>query len=523
VRLLVKGSPTEGYTLAGIIPPNDNTCPPFSFSARLNKTAPNGVPLITNPATPGTYAFGATFTGLQGSTARITQDVEIGGEHGEGSLTLVGHNPLMNRGMNAALAIHGNYAYIGSRTDGKAGNQNHMGIMVVDISNPAQPNIVREIGPPLEGNQGESSRELRVWKSQDILIVLHTNCGQIHACGGTSVNSFRFYDISGENAANPKLILQFNQNTHEYFIWEDPFDPNFALMFGGTAGSTMQVWDISPVANGQPPVTLFSGSNGYTGGGIHSLSVSNDGKRAFYALLTGGFAVADVSDFTSRLPSPQPRRITVAASRPTWPGPGAHSAIKLWGRDWVYVADEVYGEALRALGGHGCPWGWARMIDIADPTRPVVKAEYKLPQNNASFCQTDVPRPFSSYSAHNPTATPNLVITSWHSGGLQAIDVSDPANPTQAAEFVPGLSQRPTVVLQEDPVLSSGQDKVVMWSYPIIKDGLIYVIDIRNGLYILKYQGPHEAEVSSTTFLEGNSNQGDALRFEPVPPPTTTP
>jgi hypothetical protein len=49
------------------------------------------------------------------------------------------------------------------------------------------------------------------------------------------------------------------------------------------------------------------------------------------------------------------------------------------------------------------------------------------------------------------------------------------------------------------------------------------VVDIRNGLYILKYQGPHEAEVSSTTFLEGNSNQGDALRFEPVPLPSPTP
>jgi len=454
------------------------------------------------------------------ATARVAGTPVVDSADAPGSFTLIGHEPLMNRGMNAAMAIHGNYAYIGSRTDGKAGNANHMGIMVVDISNPAQPTIAREIGPPLEGNQGESSRELRVWKSQDILIVLHTNCGQIHACGSaSSQNGFRFYDISGENAANPKLILEFDQNTHEFFLWEDPHDPNFALMFGGTAGSTMQVWDISPVANGQPPVTLFSGGNGYTGGGIHSLSVSNDGTRAFFALLTGGFAVADVSQFTTRQPSPKPVRVTVSNARPTWPGPGAHSAIKLWGRDWVYVADEVYGEALKALGGHGCPWGWARMINIADPTAPKVVSEYKLPQNNASFCQTDVPRPFSSYSAHNPTATPNLVITSWHAGGLQAIDVSNPAVPTQAAEFVPGLDQRPAVVLQEDPVLSSGQDKVVMWSYPIIKDGLIYVTDIRNGLYILRYQGPFQDEVSSTTFLEGNSNQGDALRFEPVPPP----
>ena len=52
-------------------------------------------------------------------------------------------------------------------------------------------------------------------------------------------------------------------------------------------------------------------------------------------------------------------------------------------------------------------------------------------------------------------------------------------------------------MLLEDPRLSSDPDtgrneKVVMWSYPIIQDGLIYVVDLRNGLYVLKYSGPFE-------------------------------
>ena len=56
-----------------------------------------------------------------------------------------------------------------------------------------------------------------------------------------------------------------------------------------------------------------------------------------------------------------------------------------------------------------------------------------------------------------------------------------------------------------------------MWSYPVIQDGLIYTVDLRNGLYILKYNGPYSHEVDEVTFLEGNSNQGDALCYEPVP------
>jgi hypothetical protein len=51
----------------------------------------------------------------------------------------------------------------------------------------------------------------------------------------------------------------------------------------------------------------------------------------------------------------------------------------------------------------------------------------------------------------------------------------------------------------------------------VIQDGLIYTVDLRNGLYILKYKGPYQDEVDNINFLEGNSNQGDALCFEPVP------
>lgn len=454
------------------------------------------------------------------------------------SITQVGHEPLMNRGMNAAAAIHGDYAYIGSRTDGGHEGMPHGGIMVVDIDDPDDPEL---LGPPLYAAPGESSRELRVWRSQDILIVLNTNCGvgdELHHCTQPSISNIRFYDIGGRrDARTPRLLNQFNVNTHEFFLWEDPKNPRRALIFAGSAGSTcgtsggsptcpFTVWDISPVGRGEAPVTLFSGLHGYTRfppvpdpvqkptGGLHSLSVSNDGTRTFFALLTGGFAVVDTSDFAFGRPMPQPRPITRNDARPVWAGPGAHSALKLWNTDWAYVSDEVYGTATG--GGHGCPWGWARMVDISDPTVPTVEAEFRLPENDPSTCAWNPPR--TSYSAHNPTHTPNIVFTTWHSGGFQAISVDDPRNPYQLAEFFPDPLDE---VMLEDPRLSSDLDtgrneKVVMWSYPIIKDGLIYVIDLRNGLYVLKYKGKFEREVKNIRFLEGNSNQGDALCFEPV-------
>jgi hypothetical protein len=460
-----------------------------------------------------------------------------------GSIKQIGNDPLMNRGMNAALAVHGDYAYIGSRTDGSHVGQPQGGIMVVDISRPSNPELLTET--PIDAKPGESSRELRVWKSQDILIVLNTNCGAgptLHHCSLTvpEDRNVRFYDISGQNARHPRLITEMREHTHEFFLWQDPDDPERALMFGGNAGSTcgerptpscpFAVWDISPVAEGGDPVTLYSDLHGYTrippegepllkpAGGLHSLSVSNDGTRAFFALLTGGFAVVDTSEFADGTPGAQPHPITFNETRPTWRGPGAHSAIKLWNRDWAWVSDEVYGTATAP--GHGCPWGWARLVDITDPTKPTVEAAYRIEENDPDICAEFNP-PRTSYSAHNPTLTPNIAFSTWHSGGLQAVSIAKPWRPHQLAEFFP--KPRRSVML-EDPRLSSDpntgrHEKVVMWSYPVIKDGLIYVTDIRNGFYVLRYNGPFSREVRRIDFLEGNSNQGDALCFEPVGSP----
>jgi hypothetical protein len=69
------------------------------------------------------------------------------------------------------------------------------------------------------------------------------------------------------------------------------------------------------VRNGQAPATLYSGLYPYTRipeapapeekpvGGLHSLTVSNDGSRAYFALLTGGFAIVDVSEFAAGAPA----------------------------------------------------------------------------------------------------------------------------------------------------------------------------------------------------------------------------
>lgn len=345
------------------------------------------------------------------------------GEAGPGDVTsegfeLVGHDPLLGRGMNAALAVRCDYAYVGSRTDGQPQHESP-GILVVDISDPAAPEVVHEIGRPDAAEVGETSRELRVWPEQDLLVVLNFGCSSaIPACaaGEAMASRVTFFDIAGERAA---------------------------------AG-----WILRP-----------------------------------------------------------------RPSRARWSNPGAHSSVKIPGKPFALTTDEVYGDALDPITGqdHGCPWGWVRTLDIADPAAPKVLAEYKQEENDPAYCESgDGADPanttFTSYSAHNPTLTPDLAFISWHSSGLEAVDISDPATPTRAGSFKP---EPLAAVTTEDPALSAGRDKVVMWSYPIIQDGLIYVVDLRNGLYVLRYTGEGAPDVAGIGFLEGNSNLGDALHFEP--------
>ena len=243
----------------------------------------------------------------------------------------------------------------------------------------------------------------------------------------------------------------------------------------------------------------------------------------------GHFLILDTSQVASGVPNPQLTLLTDPTNRPTWeqtpPDPSAvpancaktcpngHSAVKVPGRSFALTTDEVYGTFTDP--SFGCPWGWARLIDIEDPSHPNIVGEYKIAQDDTSFCGSAADDPateqFTSYSSHNPTLVGQVALIAWHSGGLQAINIADPRRPSQAGWFSPAPLAS---VATEDPALSRGPNKVVFWSYPIIKDGLIYVIDVRNGLYILHYTGFQNHVVSNIGFLEGNSNLGEAIRLD---------
>jgi hypothetical protein len=519
------------------------------------------------------------------------------------NVQLVGQNPLFGRGMNAAATIFDHFLYVGNRTDGSSrcgigdprrtapppGGLNtcphpNPGVLVLDINNPAAPTVVNEFGNEFTTGTfaGQTSRELRVWPAQKLLMIMYFRCSSfIHACTRPATDDWRirFFDLS--DPVHPALVSTYvpPSKPHEMFLWADPNNDKRALLFLSTPNlfadnnPNLIITDISQARSGvfteiargnwnnRFPGTNqanypFGNSLGGDGCGpydcnlfVHSMGVKPDGSVAYLALEAGHFLVLDTSQVAAGLSNPQLTLLTDPTNRPVWlqdpldpaavpgvfpggcarqgPGPffnpsskdcpNSHSAVQVPGRKLALTTDEVYGTL--TFDNQGCRWGWARLIDVSDPTRPFITGEYTIDENNLSFCGSpaddSVTESTRSYSSHNPTLTQNLAIIDWHSGGLQIIDTSDPTHPVQAGFFVP---DPPASVANEDPALSQGtasrNNKTVFWSYPIINHGLIYVIDVRNGLFIFKYTGSHANEVSQIGLLEGNSNLGDAVDLD---------
>ena len=505
-----------------------------------------------------------------------TTVAEGGGTPGTSkNFRLVGHNPLFSRGMNAAPTVFGRYVYVGNRSDGSnsCGDLNatgpiapvltptnpdgtcthvHPGVLVVDARNPNHPDVVGEFGNEFVtgANVGQTARELRVLPDQKLLMVMYFRCSRvIHDCP-RSAQSFRirFFDI-GANPVNPPLVATYVPTLlpHEMFVWVDPADRHRVLLWISTPNGSVDpnvpnliITDISRARDGVfTEIARGNWNQQFPGAedpanydfdlALHSMTPSFDGTRTFLAHLRGGVGVLDTTDVAkNRIPAGTIAslndKLITPAPFPTW-GTGpvcaghtaagcgeSHSAVPFPGRPFAFTIDEVYGTF--TVASFGWPWGWGRVWDVSDATQPQLVAEYKIRQNAPAFQGSAgddaATEQFTSYSSHNPTLTRNVIIEAWHSGGLQAIDISNPRRPRQAGWFAPTpLSS----VALEDAALSRGPNKVVVWSFPIIHDGLIYVVDIRNGLYILRYTGKHSHDVSRIDFLEGNSNLGDAGRI----------
>ncbi len=176
----------------------------------------------------------------------------------------------------------------------------------------------------------------------------------------------------------------------------------------------------------------------------HGMSLSRNGKRIYLAdPINGNLTILDVSEVEQRLPDPQVREI----SRLTWKTvsiPQNTAPMTIRGKPYALEFDE-FNFRFTAIPQNLQQVGAARIIDIADETRPRVVSNLRLQVNQPethSRLMSDPGglSPAQGYSAHYCAIPreldPQIVACSFIGSGLRIFDIRKPKKPREVAYYV---------------------------------------------------------------------------------------
>jgi len=463
VTRTVAATPTTWPTATLALPSPTPTPPPTTTPSPTPTTTPSPTktPSPTPTATPSLTATPSpepTSTPSSTPTPSPTPTLERAPELSAAQLgtvqnfELVGYDPVGSIGWHGGLALKDDCAYVG--------NYVNPAVSIVQISDPAQP--LQLDGLPI--SPGAAPVELRTIPDLNLLVVADMGLSQLLT-----------FDVS--DCAQPAALgrLDLPGPPHEFYLWRNESRVLAYLAMFDHPPPDLVVVDLTE-PSAPEEVARWSAADEGVPGILHSLSVSSDGSTAYLAMWHGGFLMLEVD-----LPY-----LTVKRDEQGGFGPAdfsnTHSAVPLQDPRFVLLASEIF----------DCPFAGLAIADIIDPAHPEIVSRFTLPENRCD----DLPHPDAVFSSHNPLVVDNLVFVSWYAAGVQALDVRDPYAPRRVGQFVPtgkGIASRGLL----------GSYRAQMFSYPILRDGLLYVTDSRNGLYVLRYTGPG-AEVLGLRWVEGN-------------------
>lgn len=114
-------------------------------------------------------------------------------------------------------------------------------------------------------------------------------------------------------------------------------------------------------------------------------------------------------------------------------------------------------------------WGYLRLYDISDPANPVALSTFATANTNNEAVATT-----GQWSVHNPEIRGSTLYASWYSDGFRIIDISKPAAPREIGSWTGAGSPSPLAVN--------------IWTV-VPHGGLLLASDRNYGLYILKSTG----------------------------------
>ena len=409
------------------------------------------------------------------------------------NVELVAHSRVDGRidGMQLQFQTVGerHYLYVGHIWSG--------GVSVLDVSDPATPQVVAFIPTP-----NESTKHTKV-QVADGIAMLGCEAPMFDPRPDPSKAwlGVRFFDVADPTApkelsfwasARPGFGVHrswWNGGRYAY-LSHGVAAPGF--MYAGRPDRTrvLTVLDIDDpehprhVSDFWLPTQLGEGPQPGPGEtfGVHEPVV--EGDRAYVAYADGGFAIVDISDIE------RPRFVSHVWTFPELSDGQTHTCVPLPERDLLLVSDE----AMATFGLEGQKD--IRIWDISDETSPRMVAALPVPEPTE-----EEPYPtyfhkgerFGPHGMHDNHAgklrVTGKVYNAYMNAGLRIWDISDAANPQETASFVPSdptecADPRPYNRIA-DPI-RGGTRKACSQDVLVDPRGYIYLSGYNDGIWIVK-------------------------------------
>ncbi len=399
------------------------------------------------------------------------------------------------------VRVEGGYAYVG-----------HMdapnGTTIIDVSDPRAPKIVSKV---MMDDPWSHSHKVRV--CGDLMIVNHEqNKRHFHRKGegliefsaqmqtrekrdptdaelaaflevtpadiptlresakrGYHDGGFRIYDI--KDRANPRLLC--HQRTHGFGVHRFDIDESYLYMsteMPGFVGNILVVYDYSdptkPVEVGRwwmPEQENFDNARptwkGYQKRLHHTQRVGNE---LWASCWHSGFRVIDATDITAMK--------TIGSFDYHPPSKHPTHTIKpllapIGGRRYAIAADEEHAHKKGQLPAH--LW----VFDVTDLSDIRYAATFHVGELDSPYAASG-----GRFGLHQYAETfyDNTVFCAWFAGGLRAVDLSNPKDPTEVGHFIPTPTGGHPAPQSNDVYVDDR--------------GLVYLLDRLEGLDILEFR-----------------------------------
>ena len=417
-----------------------------------------------------------------------------------GAETLQGrsaYQPVIQRQGNRWVAYIG--LHIGTALNPLTGKTEGNGTMVVDVTNPRQPQALAHIpgfhADPAKESQAQMARVCDIAGGTYLL-----------RAGGTLHDLWNVTDPSQPRYVT--TIVDGLKDTHKSW-WE--CDTGIAYLPSGDPkwrSRITKIYDLSDPAH--PKFIRDFGLIGQEPGStltpvppvIHG-PISYNG-RVYFGYGSGSNGVIQIVDREKLLkgdPAPTPQNLVAPQigrldMPPYW---GGHTTYPMLGvpiaehqnqaegkvKDILVVASET---VRNECGGPRHP---LFLLDISDPTRPFPISSFQVPDSPGGFCERGGRfGPHSIQESFNPIYHKKLLFVAYFNAGVRAVDVRDPFRPVEAGFYIPPTTERTKPICVEVAGKKECKTAVQTNNVEVDDRGFIYIADrAGTGMHILQLSG----------------------------------